>query len=296
MDFEPPSIHFAPSPPPPPMSYPSASPPYHPISGSEPAPHPVPTPAGEAWGSAGGITPAPADAPQPPPSSTPGTAWPGQFGTPPPPARRRRRAFRKRKSRLLLGAVALVALVVLGLAIWLLQPSHPTARAPRATGTTSAKATPSETSTTPVSTSPAAESQARLFSLLPAGYPPGTCKPITPPQGLLARVLCGKNSDPDGPPSATYTLFPDGAALRTAFNRILQTSNVVGCPGRIQSPGPWHRNATPLEASGMLMCGTEQGYPTVVWTTDAELLIGVVQAELPEPTLDQLFRWWASHS
>jgi serine/threonine-protein kinase len=291
-DVEPPSIHIAPSPPPLPMSYPSASPPYrHHTGGSEPVPNLVPTPAGAAWGSAGGITHSPADEPRPPPSSTPGIAWSGQFGAPP--ALRRRRASRKWKSRLLLGAVALV---VLGLAIWLLQPSHPTAGAPRATGTTSAKATPSATSTTPVSAPPAAETQARLFSLLPAGYPPGTCKPISPPQGPLARVSCGKNADPDGPPSATYTLFPDSAALRAAFKRIVQTSTVVECPGRIQSPGPWHRSATPQETSGTLMCGTEQGYPTVVWTTDAKLLIGVVQAERPESTLDQLYRWWASHS
>lgn len=280
---EPPSIHFDPSPPPlPTMSYPSAGPPYHHISGSEPASHPVTTSAGMAWGG-GGIT-SPANEPRPAPSSTPGTALPGQFGALP--ALRRRRVFRNRKSRVLLGAVALV---VLGLAIWLLQPSHPAGPAPSATGTTSAEATPA-------STPPAAESQTRLLRLLPAGYPPGTCKPITPPQGPLARVSCGKNSDPDGPPSATYTLFPDSAALRAAFNRIVQTATVVECPERIQSPGPWHHSATPQETSGTLMCTTQQGNPAVVWTTDAELLIGVVQAELPESTLEQLYRWWASHS
>jgi serine/threonine kinase PknH len=288
MDVEPPSIHIAPSTTPPPMSYPSANPPYGDrTSGSGPMLNQIPTPAGVAWGAADGINHSPADELRPSSSSTPNTPWPGQFGAPP--------AFRRRpasQSKLLAGAIALAAVVLFGLTIWLLQPSHPTAGAPHATGTTSAKAT----SATPGPTPPASETQARLFSLLPAGYPPDTCKPITPPQGALAKISCGQNSDPDGPPSATYTLFPDSAALRDAFSRIVHNSAVVECPGRIQSPGQWHRNATPQEASGTLICGTEQGYPTVGWTTDAELLIGVVQAEQPGSTLEQLYRWWTSHS
>lgn len=292
VDVEPPSIHIAPSAPPPPMSYPAASLPYPDrTSGSEPVPDQVPAPAGATWGSVDDINHSPADEPRPPPSSVLGTAWPGQFGAPP--------ALRSRQTsqpKLLAGAIALAAVVAVGLAIWLLQPSHPLAGAPHATGTTSAKATASATSTAPVPTPPPAETQARLFSLLPAGYPPDTCKPIAPPQGALAKVSCGQNSDADGPPSATYTLFPDSAALRAAFNRFVHNSTVVECPGRIQSPGLWHRNATPEETSGTLMCGTGQGYPIVGWTTDAELLIGVVRAEVPGSTLDQLYRWWTSHS
>jgi serine/threonine kinase PknH len=287
-DVEPPSIHIAPWSPPPPMAYPATSPPYfdH-TSGSERVRSHTPAPAGAAWNSADSINHSPADEPRPPPSSIPGIGWPGQFGAPL--ALRRRRAS---QPRLLAWAVALAAVVVVGVASWLLQPSHRTAGAPGVTGTTSAKAT----ATTPVSAPPAAETQARLFSLLPAGYPPDTCKPIAPPQGALAQVSCGQNSDPDGPPSATYTLFPDSAALRAAFNGFIHNSTVVECPGRIQSPGLWHRNATPEETSGTLMCGTEQGSPIVGWTTDAELLIGIVRAELPGSTLDQLYRWWTSHS
>ena len=207
-------------------------------------------------------------------------------------ALRRRRVYRNRKSQFLLGAVALVAVVVLGLAIWLLQPSHPAGPAPSATGTTSAKATPSATPDTP----PAAESQARLFSLLPAGYPPGTCKPITPPQGPLARVSCGKNSDPTAhhprPTHCSRTALRSAPPL-TESCRPPPLLNVLG-ESNHQASGtttPTHRR--PVARS---CAEPSRAIRQSVWTTDAELLIGVVQAELPESTLDQLYRWWASHS
>lgn len=213
---------------------------------------------------------------------------PNEFGTPqlePPPSWA---TPRKPRRRLRWGTAAMVALVVVScVAIWLLRPSHP---APNASG---ADSTASSTS---APTASAAETQARLLSLVPRGYPPGTCKTITPPTDALASVSCDKNSDPDGPLSATYMLFPDATSLRAAFNRIIQGSNVIECPGRVQSPGPWHRIATPDKVSGMLLCGTQQGNPLVGWTDDAELLVSVVKAEPTGPTIDQLYAWWMSHS
>src|SRR5262249_52626196 len=148
---------------------------------------------------------------------------------------------RRQRPWLLLGAAAVVALIVVaGVAVWLLRPSRQTPAVPGANSTASVPA-PSE-----------AETLTRLLSLLPRRYPPGACKPITPPTDALAEASCDKNADPDGPPSATYALYPDAVSLHGAFNRISSGSNVIECPGRIQSPGPWHRNATPDKTSGML--------------------------------------------
>jgi len=230
------------------------------------------------------------------PTATPGasprfglgsSAWPNEFGKSPqgphPPW-----STPRKQRRLLLGAIAMVALVVLScVAILLLRPSHPT---PTRAGTNST------TSTDSVPTLSAAETQAQLLSLLPRGYPSGTCHPVTPPKDALAKVSCDKNSDPDGPLSATYMLFPDATSLSGAFNRIIQASHIIDCPGRIQSPGPWHRNASPDMTSGMLLCATQQGNPTVGWTDDADLLVSVVKSEPQGPSIDQLYAWWMSHS
>ena len=101
---------------------------------------------------------------------------------------------------------------------------------------------------------------------------------------------------PGGPPSGSYTLFLDAAALRKSLNKIVQTSTVGECPGRIQSPGAWHRNATPEQISGILLCAIHHGYPTVAWTNTAALLLGTVQAPVPGPSLEELYGWWMSHS
>jgi hypothetical protein len=198
-----------------------------------------------------------------------------------------RKESRERKRIVLLGAVGLVVVAVAGLAFWLLRPMPATSDSPSAN---------SAASTTPVSTPSDADAQARLVRLLPPGYAPGSCKPVAPPKDALARISCGKNSDPGAPSSATYTLVPDEAALRVAFDGIVHASTIVNCPRNIQSPGPWRRNATPQQISGMLVCGFQQNLPTVAWTTDAERLVSVVQADQRGPTLDQLYTWWSTHS
>jgi serine/threonine-protein kinase len=215
-----------------------------------------------------------------------GGGWSDEVATHPPMPRSPGAVVPRQTARPFLVAAVLAVVILSGVAIWLLRPSHQAAHNPIST-VTSAGSAPNP---------PATETQARLFSLLPAGYAPGMCKPIAPPKDALAKVSCDKNSDPDGPPSATYTLFSDAVAQRDAFNRIVQESSVIECPGRIRSPGPWHRNATPDKTSGMLLCGLRQGNPLVSWTNHLELLIGVVQGESQGPTVEQLYAWWTLHS
>jgi hypothetical protein len=132
--------------------------------------------------------------------------------------------------------------------------------------------------------------------MLPAGYRAGTCETVAPPAGARAAARCGPNTDPGGPVSSTFTVAEDGAALDAAFNAVVNGSTRVNCPGNIQSPGPWRRNATPQKVSGVLFCGIQQNRPVVAWTNVDESLVVVAEAGPQGPNLDQLYLWWSSHS
>jgi hypothetical protein len=227
---------------------------------------------------------APTDGPVdgPPPEYGPGDGqWAGLYNGPPPVVpRQTRRAISGPGLLIGAGTLAVVAVVAV-LAVWLMRPSP--AEPP---------ATPATTSSAPVDT----EAQDRLLDAVPAGYGPQACRPAEVPDGADAKVACAKNADPGGPDSATYTRYPDKASLETAFNAIVRSSQVVVCPGRIQSPGPWRRNATPDKVSGVLLCSLDANRPNVTWTDVDALTIGAVESGPQGPTFDQLYAWWASHS
>ena len=206
-------------------------------------------------------------------------AWADKFDAPlivnPRPLRRH-----ERKPIVFLSASALLIVVVVGgLIFWLVRPSPDSDAGP-----------PSPAPTTP---NPEAD---RLLHMVPAGYPSDGCKSVAAPKGALAQVSCDQNSDAGGPQAATYTLVADKAALDAAFNDIVQASTTVNCPGNIQSPGPWRRNATPDKISGMLFCGVQDGRPTVAWTDEARLVVNEVQSGPQGRTFDELYAWWSSHS
>ncbi|QZA09337.1 serine/threonine protein kinase [Mycolicibacter heraklionensis] len=194
----------------------------------------------------------------------------------------------KRKLLLRIGAALIV---VVGLIAWMTSRSGSDELG--AGGDTSRSAAGASQPTTTMSP---AEAQARLLKLLPSGYPQDTCTSTPPSAGAIAEVTCGRNVDLDGPPAATYSLFPDAGALRQSFDSTVQATTVVTCPGRIQSPGPWHRTATPDKTAGTLLCGVRQGSPVLVWTNDANLTIGSLRTERAAPTLEQFYTWWSSHS
>jgi hypothetical protein len=91
-------------------------------------------------------------------------------------------------------------------------------------------------------------------------------------------------------------LAADKAALDAAFREITSAPGRVTCPGNIQSPGPWRRNATPTQVAGALYCAIQDGRPTVAWTDDAHLLLNVARSAVDGPTLEQIYAWWSSHS
>jgi hypothetical protein len=108
-------------------------------------------------------------------------------------------------------------------------------------------------------------------------------------------VIC-KTADPVSPASASYVLTRDEPAMRATFDDIVHHLTLQVCPGRIQSPGPWRRNATPQQISGTLPCGAQAGQPTMAWTTDTDLLVSTIHADAAGLTLDQLYAWWSAHS
>lgn len=139
--------------------------------------------------------------------------------------------------------------------------------------------------------------QSRLDGMLPPGYPQGSCQPArSRPATSLAAAECGQNGDPGGPLAGSYTLFGSQSDLSPALNEVISSSTTVECPGRIQSPGAWRRNATPQLASGTLFCGIRESRPIVAWTDDARLLLNVVRGESSGPTMEQLYTWWSTHS
>lgn len=129
----------------------------------------------------------------------------------------------RRRSPLLLPAVVAVALVAVGVLGWVLWPSSSTPAA----GEDSGPGAPPSAS---------AEDAARLDGLLPAGYPAGACSPVDVPSGALAKVRCARNTETDGPDSATYTLAADIDSLGTLFDAVTKGGAIVVCPGNIQSP------------------------------------------------------------
>ena len=136
--------------------------------------------------------------------------------------------------------------------------------------------------------------QARLMRMLPSGYSPGSCEPATTPPRALAKIVCTHNGDPAGPTAATYTLVAEKASLRPLFDDPPRGSTIVTCPGNIQSPGPWRRNATPQQVSGTLVCS--YGLAAVTWDHRANLLVSDVHANRAGPALNQLYQWWSAHS
>ncbi|MEU0497905.1 hypothetical protein [Mycobacterium sp. NPDC006124] len=149
--------------------------------------------------------------------------------------------------------------------------------------------------TTSAQAKPDAEALKRLNAALPKGYSESSCSPDE--AAADATVTCGPNTDPGGPVKATYTLYPDKRALTGAFTETIGKFEQVTCPGNIQSPGPWRRNAAPDTVAGTLFCGIQAGQAVVVWTSDAQLLLNVVESGAQDPSsLDQLYAWWGTHS
>jgi serine/threonine-protein kinase len=200
--------------------------------------------------------------------------------------RARRSQHRRRRIALICTLVAGLATLA-GAVFWVSQPAG---LDNSSDGPTTAPAAQT------VSPSIGTNTERRLRRMLPAGYAPDSCNTVASSNGAVAAMECSANSDPGGPPTARYLLMPNTETLRSTFDATVDDISVVNCPGNIQSPGAWHRNATPQLSSGTVVCGTRRGTSIVAWTTDAQSLLSVAQSATDGPTLDQLYAWWFMHS
>jgi serine/threonine protein kinase len=196
-------------------------------------------------------------------------------------------APRQRNRWPIIAAAAAVAVVVGGVGTWLItSPSddHPT----------------TSVATKPVRPSGRATSddESKLPSLLPSGYPSGVCTPATPDPGSIwagaATVLsCGQNTQPGGPTSATYGLFPDLDTLKKAFNADIANVSLGDCPGEGKSPAPWQPSGTTNVTGGMIACGTSNDHPNLIWTFDKKLMLSDVAGD---QSVADLHKWWDAYS
>lgn len=202
-----------------------------------------------------------------------------------------------------LAAAAGVFVLVLGaLGIWfLVKPDDSStsgmSSTSEASDTSESSTTERTTRRTPRTTAPPQNPDsfdAKLISLLPRGYDDGVCQPVHPPVApSLATVECGPSAMDGGPTSARYYLYADQAALDGAFDA---TSPLITefqqCPGSgTDSPTTWHYTETPDQVEGRIACGTYNSIPDVVWTKNADLLMGDSLGQ----NLDNLHNWWLKY-
>ncbi|OBH72169.1 serine/threonine protein kinase [Mycobacterium mantenii] len=184
-------------------------------------------------------------------------------------------------------AAAVVTVAIAAVGVWLVL--KPTSQPPHRTG--SGKTAP------PSAAAPTGD-QARLISLLPPGYLPGTCTPATPESGsvwvhAVAMVTCGENTQPGGPTRATYGLFGTPDRLKKAFTDDVGNVSLVNCPGEGRSPVSWHYDETPNDMAGLIACGTYNNHPNVIWSNDARLMLSDVTGD--PATVEDLHTWWDAY-
>ena len=135
----------------------------------------------------------------------------------------------------------------------------------------------------------------RLRRLLPTGFD-NSCWPDASSPLTSAQLACGPAADLPGATSSRFILATAGANIEDLAGSTLAGAKVVVCPGSIQSPGPWRRNATPSTVAGTLTCATRGDRAIVAWTTTADRLVSVIEAGPDGPALPQLYAWWTTHS
>jgi serine/threonine-protein kinase len=250
------------------------------------------------FGPTAGWPPADAANPSWPPATTPAMAgsWVPPAGPPyyPPPAP----APRRNPWPIVAGVAILLVAILAAVSIWAGTRPEKKNNQPTAAQTT----TSSATTTTETTSSRPSGANARLLSLLPKGYAPGICQPenVSPTaiwHNAVAIAKCGAPSDPGGPLSALYALFPDLDTLTDAFNATTPSEKRQStCPQNKASPGNWWDNDNPNAVLGQIECLDNGGDPEFQWSNTSELLIGAVTGAQQGPTMDDLYAWWSKYT
>ncbi|MEE6175716.1 serine/threonine-protein kinase [Mycobacterium sp. 050134] len=167
--------------------------------------------------------------------------------------------------------VVVLILVAIGVAVATNDDDNAATTQSSTTTTTTTSRTTTTTTTFTSPSSPATGAVNQLLGLLPPGYPPGSCKPQGQSMpGAVVSVVCGPNTDPDGPSVSAYGLFSGLPGLQDAFTGFSKSDTLVPCPAGKASPGTWWHTKDPNAVLGQLAYGTYQGdEPQVMWSKSA---------------------------
>jgi hypothetical protein len=148
-------------------------------------------------------------------------------------------------------------------------------------------ARPSSTTSRPVA--PADQPLQTLYHLLPRGYDSNNCSQVTSPnRQARVSVDCVQTADPQGPASASFSLYPNATALTDAFQNGIDEDTVTPCPNGNQSPATWSTDAAPNQPAGAVLCGSYENRPDLMWTNSHDLLLSDIQG----PDLTALYQFW----
>jgi serine/threonine kinase PknH len=193
---------------------------------------------------------------------------------------------------------AAVVLVVVLVAAGVFSKGSSPAATPAATPTSTsassiASSPPSSSADASTGPTPMSDSDYRLLRLLPPGYASGICVPANERvNGALSTLNCDANSEPGGPTTSQYSLFSDPAALDREFQIFLNEDSLFNCPGATEAPSKWNYNQTPDRTAGSVGCGTYKNGPDLIWTKDAQLLLGSGQG----PDISAMHQWWSKYA
>ncbi len=306
-----PGTVMAPPPPPAPMANtpppspgPSSPTPYPAASG--PSSGPIPSPTARPWTPDSGPIPAASQSTPAPAYYQPSNAnWGGPPPSPPqqftgPPPWNQPPPKPKRNPWPIVAAVAALVVVVVLAAIGISMAMGGDDNNPQAHRTSTSTTTTTTTTriATTTTTAPAGDLQSKLLSLLPAGYPSGTCRPTTPKStsiwvNAVAMVDCDQNINQGGPSRAVYGLFANPDLLKKAFDDDIADVQLINCPGAGPSPDGWHHDSTPTVTAGMIACGTYKNHPNVIWSNQDKLMLCDVYGD--PPAIEDLHTWWTNY-
>jgi hypothetical protein len=137
------------------------------------------------------------------------------------------------------------------------------------------------------------ENMQKLSGLLSKGYGPQDCQPTALVGNQVAALDCGLNTEADVLFGVTYALYTDAASLHSAFTDLIGRYHLVTCPGLDPSPTSWHYRDAPDSTAGSLACGDDDPLSEVVWTDDANLMLGSADSlDYVAP----LYEWWRTGS
>jgi len=289
--------------PPPPVNTPPTTP-YATASSQSSGPIPAQPP--RPWAPDSGPIPAASQANPAPPYQAGSGNWggppspPPQFAAPPPwnqgyqpPVKQKRNPWPIVAAVAALLVVVVLAAIGISIAMGGGDENNPQAhRTSSSTATTTSRVTTTTTTTAP------GNLQRKLLSMLPAGYPSGTCKATTPKSdsiwvNAVAMVDCDQNVNQGGPSRAVYGLFADADTLKKAFDDDVAAVQLVNCPGSGPSPDGWHHNSSPTVTAGMIACGTYKNHPNVIWSNQDKLMLSDVYGD--PPAMEELHAWWTNY-